>query len=119
MRSDDRRFGGPAPEPEAALTDEYDAIMSRFLDDYLALLDQRVLTIRAYLNAGNVTTAQVAMLSLESTSTMVGATVLAQKVSALRAALERGDRAVYTELSVAMEQEAADVPALLTRHRAG
>jgi hypothetical protein len=114
MRSDDPRYHGAPIRPEVTPNGDYDAIMARFLVDYLALLDQRVLTIRAYLNAGNVTTAQVAMLSLESTSTMVGATALAKTVSLLRAALERGDRAVYPELSAAMEREAAAVPALLT-----
>lgn len=113
MRSVDPRSGDTPAQPEPASTGDYDAIMARFLVDYLALLDQRVLTIRAYLNAGNVTTAQVAMLSLESTSTMVGATALARTVGVLRAALERGDRAVYPELSAAMEREAAAVPALL------
>lgn len=114
MRSDDPRSGDTPARPAPAPSGDYDAIMARFLVDYLALLDQRVLTIRAYLNAGNVTTAQVAMLSLESTSTMVGATALARAVSVLRAALERGDRDVYAELSAAMEREAAAVPALLS-----
>lgn len=118
MPSDDPRSGLPAPRPDPGPTSDDDAIMARFLTDYLALLDQRVLTIRAYLNAGNLTTAQVAMLSLESTSTMVGATALARTVSVLRAALERGDRAVFPELSAAMEREAAAVPALLTGPRA-
>lgn len=113
MRSDGLRPDDTASQPAPSAANDYDAIMARFLADYLALLDQRVLTIRAYLKAGNLTTAQVAMLSLESTSSMVGATALARTVGVLRAALERGDRAAFAELSAAVEREAAAVPALL------
>lgn len=97
-----------------ASTDD-DAIMARFVADYLALLDQRIGTIQAHLDVGNDTTAQVAMLSLESTSTMVGAVELAQIVADLRAGLERGDRTRFTELNRAMVAAAARVPASLGR----
>ncbi|HEY5821210.1 MAG TPA: hypothetical protein VIT20_04505 [Propionibacteriaceae bacterium] len=86
-----------------------DAMMARFVADYLALLDQRVITIQAQLRVGRLTTAQVAMLSLESTSTMVGATAMATIVGQLRAALERGDLPALPELSRAMVAEADNV----------
>jgi hypothetical protein len=94
-------------------TGEDDAIMARFAADYLALLHQRILSIQANLKAGNHQTAHVAMLSLESTSAMVGASNLAQAVGALRAAMDRGDRAAYAELDRAMVVAAAAVPAQL------
>jgi hypothetical protein len=94
-------------------TSEDDAIMARFAADYLALLHQRILNIQAHLKAGNQHTAHVAMLSLESTSVMVGASNLARAVGALRAALDRGDRDAYAELDRAMVAAAAAVPAQL------
>lgn len=84
---------------------EDDAMMARFVTDYLALLEQRVITIQAQLRTGRLTTAQIAMLSLESTSTMVGATEMATIVGRLRAALERGDLPALPELSRAMVAE--------------
>lgn len=90
-----------------------DAMMSRFVADYLSLLNQRVITIQAQLRAGNDVTAQVAMLSLESTSTMVGAGEMARIVGELRNALETGNRSHFAELSRAMVAEATRVPALL------
>ncbi len=92
---------------------EDDAVMSRFVADYLALLNQRVLTIQAQLHVGNEVTAQIAMLSLESTSTMVGAGDMADSVGALRTALETGDRDHLAELSRAMVAESLRVPGLL------
>jgi hypothetical protein len=94
-------------------TGEDDAIMARFAADYLALLHQRILNIQAHLKAGNHQTAHVAMLSLESTSAMVGASNLARAVGALRAAMDRGDRDAYPELDRAMVAAAAAVPAQL------
>lgn len=90
-----------------------DPMMTRFAADYLALLDQRVLTIQAQLSAGNEMTAQVAMLSLESASTMVGVLDLARAVGRLRAALEGGEAVRLSELSREMVTEARRVPSLL------
>jgi predicted negative regulator of RcsB-dependent stress response len=96
---------------------EDDAIMARFVADYLALLDQRILSIQAHLKAENFMTAHVAMLSLESTSAMVGAGELAQAVGALRAALDRRDGDAYSELGRAMVTAAARVPEQLGHAR--
>jgi hypothetical protein len=96
---------------------EDDAIMARFVADYLALLDQRILLIQAHLKAGNFLTAHVAMLSLESTSTMVGAHELAGAVGALRAALDRRDGGAYRDLGDAMVTAAARVPDQLGQAR--
>lgn len=90
-----------------------DAMMTRFVADYLSLLDQRVLTIQAQLRVGNTVTAQIAMLSLESTSTMVGAGGMAQIVGDLRTALEAGDRTELAALSGAMVAEARQLPTSL------
>ena len=45
---------------------EDDAIMARFVRDYLGLLDERVATITAQLESGNDLTAHISLLSLES-----------------------------------------------------
>ena len=71
---------------------EHDAMMARFVHDYLELLDHRVSSIRSHLEQRNFMTAHVALLSLESTSVMVGATVLARAAGRLREAVEQGDR---------------------------
>ena len=92
---------------------EDDAMMSRFVHDYLDLLDERVLTIETNLTDGDLMTAEVAMLSLESSSTMVGATGLAQIVRQLRAALLRGDRSAFPEFLRALKAEASNVPGQL------
>ena len=75
---------------------EDDEMMSRFVHDYLGLLDERVLAIETSLTDGDLMAAEVAMLSLESSSTMVGATGLAQIVRQLRAATRAGDRSALS-----------------------
>ena len=69
-----------------------DAIMARFVRDYLALLDHRVSAITTELESGTDLNAHVALLSLESASTMVGAPELAKLVGLLRSEVERGQR---------------------------
>jgi hypothetical protein len=71
---------------------EHDAMMARFVHDYLELLDHRVSSIRHHLEQRNFMTAHVALLSLESTSVMVGADGLAGAAGRLREAVEAGDR---------------------------
>ncbi|SEQ09517.1 hypothetical protein [Microlunatus flavus] len=71
---------------------EHDAMMARFVHDYLELLDHRVSSIRHHLDQRNYMTAHVALLSLESTSVMVGAGELAGAAGALREAVEKGER---------------------------
>ena len=90
------------------------AIMARFVRDYLGLLDERVTTITGQLESGNDLTAHVSLLSLESTSLMVGAKELAKIVGLLRGALERGQRSTVPALVTAMTAEAARVRDRLT-----
>ncbi len=71
---------------------EDEAMMVRFTRDYLELLEDRVEQVRDHLAARNFMSAHVALLSLESTSVMVGADGLAQAVRQLRDAVEQGDR---------------------------
>ena len=63
-------------------------------------------------------TAHVAMLSLESTSVMVGEKELAKIVGLLRSAIERDQRAVVPALVTAMSAEADLVRARLYSDRA-
>ena len=86
-----------------------DAIMERFVRDYLALLDHRVSTITTELESGTDLNAHVALLSLESASTMVGATELAKLVGLLRSDVERGQRAHIGGLVRAITIEAAQL----------
>ncbi len=107
-----RRAPGPVTPPQtdgnvARLED--DAIMARFVRDYLALLDQRVATITAELESGNELTAHTSLLSLESTSSMVGAKELAGIAGLLRGAVELKQRNVVPGLVQAMTMEAVKV----------
>jgi hypothetical protein len=85
---------------------EHDAMMARFVHDYLELLDHRVSSIRNHLEQRNFMTAHVALLSLESTSVMVGADRLADAAGQLREAVERGDRDVVPALLAVVGDEA-------------
>ena len=62
-------------------------MMARFRADYLDLLDGRVATITRLVAEREVEAAQVALLSLESSSAMVGAGELAAAGRQLRSAL--------------------------------
>jgi hypothetical protein len=84
---------------------EHDAMMVRFAHDYLELLEHRVSSIRHHLEHRNFMTAHVALLSLESTSVMVGAERLAQAAGRLREAVERGER---DSVTVLLEQVGAE-----------
>ena len=90
-----------------------DAIMARFVRDYLAMLDHRVSTITTELESGTDLDAHVALLSLESASTMVGATELAKLVGLLRSEVERGQRTHVVGLVQAITTEAAQLPGRL------
>ena len=63
-------------------------MMARFRQDYLDLLHGRVATIGRLIAEHQLEAAEVALLSLESSSSMVGASELASAVRGLRAALE-------------------------------
>ncbi len=91
-----------------------DEIMARFVRDYLALLDDRVSRIASTLEAGDDMNAHVALLSLESTSFMVGQTELAKLVGLLRSDLEGGRRANMSALIRAVTIEAGQVQARLS-----
>lgn len=95
--------GRPAPAPAAAVSptspaaqDRFDALgpgtgaMDRFVADYLDLLDGRLVAIRRCLVDSDVEGARVAVLSLESSSKMLGATELAGRLTELRAQLMTG-----------------------------
>ena len=90
-------------------TIEDTAIMARFVRDYLGLLDDRVTAIKGQLESGNDLTAHISLLSLESTSWMVGAKELARIAGLLRGAVERGQRSTVPALVSAMTAEAARV----------
>lgn len=66
-------------------------VFERFVCDYLALLDRRVETIRTDLRVGDEEAAVVALLSLETTSAMLGADGVVAAVHALRTSVEYGD----------------------------
>lgn len=67
-------------------------VFERFVCDYLALLSTRVETIRAALRADDQEATVVSLLSLETTSVMLGADGVVSAAHALRAAVERGER---------------------------
>jgi hypothetical protein len=90
------------------------AMMARFVRDYLGLLDERVSAITGHLEAGNDLNAHVSLLSLESTSLMVGAKELAKIAGLLRGAIDRGQRSTVPALVTAMTAEAARVHDRLT-----
>jgi hypothetical protein len=85
------------------------AIMARFVRDYLGLLDERIAAITKQLESGNDLAADISLLSLESTSSMVGAKELAKIAGLLRGAIERGQRSTVPALVTAMTAEAAKV----------
>jgi hypothetical protein len=88
---------------------EDDLIMARFVSDYLGLLAERVALIKAEVESRNDLTATVALLSLESSSTMVGEKELAGLVRLLRGAVERGHRSVIPGLLTSVGIEAGRV----------
>jgi molybdopterin-binding protein len=85
------------------------AMMARFVGDYLGLLEGRVKAITHQLESGDHLTAHISLLSLESTSLMVGAKELAMIAGLLRGAVERGHRSTVPALVTAMTAEAAKV----------
>ena len=87
-------------------TADEDAMMVRFVGDYLDLLDTRMSTIKTNIASGDDLTANIALLSLESSSSMVGAKELATIVNLLRGAVERRDRTHVPALVQAMSNEA-------------
>ena len=100
---------GPiTPAPAVPFADSEDAaIWSRFVHDYLGLLDQRVGTIRQHLQDGNDMGARNALMSLGATSAMVGASDLVAVVSRLQAAVDQRLRHELPQLAEILVAEAA------------
>jgi hypothetical protein len=96
--------GHPAPAPAAIgpavgndpVSDPFVALgpgsaaMDRFVADYLQLLDGRLDAIRRCLADSDIEGARVAVLSLESSSVMLGGGPLAARLAELRAQLDLG-----------------------------
>ncbi|GAB3739291.1 hypothetical protein [Microlunatus parietis] len=67
------------------------AVVWQFVSDYLDLLEHRVTAVTSAVSAGNAERAEVALLSLESTSLMVGADAIVRAVRPIRAAVNGVD----------------------------
>jgi hypothetical protein len=86
------------------------AAVSRFLDHYLSLLDQRIARIGACIEERKIESGITILLTLETSSHMVGASELCLRATALRRALD--DHQVDT---TALYQELVDA-GTSTRH---
>jgi hypothetical protein len=100
---------GPiTPAPAVPFADSEDAaIWSRFVRDYLSLLDQRVSAIRQHLEDGNDMAARRVMMSLAATSAMLEASDLVEVVSRLQAAVDERLREELPQLADDLVAEAA------------
>lgn len=67
------------------------AVVWQFVSDFLDLLDHRVRAVTSAVSAGNAERAEVALLSLESTSLMVGADAIVRAAGPIRAAVSALD----------------------------
>jgi hypothetical protein len=88
------------------MTAQEQDMMACFRQDYLDLLEGRVATIQRLVAADQVEAARVALLSLESSSAMVGADGLVVAVRQLRTALDDGARGELGLLTAALDDEA-------------
>lgn len=77
------------------------AVVDRFVADYVTLLDERLATIGACLAQGSTDDAVISILSLESTSSMIGAEQVVQLSHRLRVAV--ADRSEEVALEVFAE----------------
>lgn len=88
--------------------------MDRFARDYLQLLDGRLATIRHCLSDSDVEGARVAILSLESSSAMLGSTALAARLAQLRSQLDLGSpqqrNALFSLVEIAAGEVRRDLP---------
>lgn len=91
-------------------------VVRRFVTDYLALLDARIATIRADLQAGDDDATQVSLLSLETTSVMIGASAVADAARAVRIAVEHGDGSAQPRLLQTMLTAATELRSALSDH---
>jgi hypothetical protein len=90
-------------------------IVYRFVSDYLTLLDGRLTAIRDDLANGNHETAIVGLLSLETTSVMIGAREVADATRAVRNAVEGDDLSTLPPLLNTMVAETAAIRSALAR----
>lgn len=67
-----------------------DAVVDQFIADFLALLDDRMLGLRQLLDAGRAEDSVTRLLSIETSSAMVGAEELAEAAAALIRVLDGG-----------------------------
>ena len=98
--------GGDSADLYVALGPD-DAVMHRFVTDYLLLLDGRLDTIRRCLDDSDIEGARVAILSLESSSLMLGGGPLAARLSELRSQLDLGSTPQRNALLVLAESAAS------------
>jgi len=106
----DRPPARPAvPTREWQMTEQEQDMMACFRQDYLDLLDGRVATIERLVTAHEVEPAHVALLSLESSSAMVGAGELAAAVRRLRTALDAAAPEELAPLTAQLVAEATEV----------
>ena len=99
----------PADTPTPYSDSEDAAIWSRFVRDYLMLLDERVATIRQRLETGDDRGADTVLMSLEATSAMLAASELVAVVVRLRAALSQRLWDELPDLADTLVAEAAAV----------
>jgi hypothetical protein len=84
-------------------------VVWQFVSDYLDLLEHRMAAVETSIAAGNGERAEVALLSLESTSLMVGADAIVRTVRPIRAAVGQADFAsARSKLSALRRAEAID-----------
>jgi hypothetical protein len=92
---------GPSPNPALdSLREELgEAAVTRFVSRYLSLLDQRILSIGSSIRERRIEPAITLLLTLETSSHMVGAADLSRRATALRFALcnQPADTAVLFE----------------------
>ena len=93
--------------------------MDRFVVDYLELLDGRLLAIRRCMVDSDVEGARIAVLSLESSSKMLGATELAGRLTELRSQLMTGPTPQLNALLALVEAAAESFRHHLQSPRAG
>ncbi|MFT4167445.1 MAG: hypothetical protein QM650_19590 [Microlunatus sp.] len=108
---------GPAPAAAdrfVALDPGQDA-MEQFLTDYLQMLDGRLDAIRRCLADSDLEGARVAILSLESSSLMLGRNPLAVSLGVLRAQLDLSSSEQRRTLLTSVEQAATGFRADLER----
>lgn len=85
-----------------------DTVVDHFVADFLGFLDDRLTGVARLLSGGQVEDAVTALLTIETSSLMVGANQLADAATILRRALSTGETeridALHGELTAASER---------------